>query len=275
MNDVQTFISRQPATANLMIDSVDRSSGTWGNFTINRTNSILNGFFHRLGATEVVLEWNEPNIQGGASNVNSTITVTVGATTSSVVVPDGFYTVETAFEALIAALTAANIPTATWTFTPLNGTYFLNAGVGIDFSVANTPLARRMDIYNLAADGTPSRVVSKPDLRPYRYIDIVSPNLTYNQRLKDASTAQLVRDVLVRWYFAWDDPPVLDGDGFPILMGYTPFTLRRLYSPPKQIRWENNMPVGQIKFEVYGNNGALITSNDDVQFLMTIQASED
>jgi hypothetical protein len=258
-----------------MIDSADRSSGTWGNFTINRTNSILNGFFHRLGATEVVLEWNEPNIQGGLNSVNSRITVTVGATTSSVIIPDGFYTVETAFESLIAVLTAANIPTATWTFTPFEGVYFLSAGVGIDFSVADTPLARRMDIYNPGADNTPARQVTKPDLRPYRYIDIVSPNLTYNQRLKDASTASLVRDVLVRWYFAWDDQPVLDADGFPILMGYTPFTLRRLFSPPKQIKWENNMPVGQIAFEVYGNNGVLIKSDDDVQFLMTIQASED
>jgi hypothetical protein len=270
MSQIPRVQIRQPATANLMVDSSDRSSGTWGNFTINRTNSILNGFFHRIGVTEMVLEWNQTNVIEGK---NSAVTVTVATTTTTVNIPQGFYTVSEAFAALVEALTAAAFPGATWTFTNVFGVWQLSAGV--NYAVGNTPLAIQLDLYNPALDGIPSRPVEKPDLRPYRYIDIVSPSLTYNQKLKDASTAPDVRDVLVRWYFAWDEQPVLDADGFPILMGYTPFAARRLYSPPKQIRWENNMPVGQIKFEVYGDNGVLITTNDDDNFLMTLQACED
>jgi hypothetical protein len=271
MSQIPRVQIRQPATANLMVDSADRSSGYYGDFTINRTNSILNGFFHRIGVTEMVLEWNQPNITPDAN----TVTVVVGGTPYSVGLATGFYTVESAFAALLVQLNNTVIPgITTWTFTLIDGIYELGADVA--FAVANTPLAVKLNIYNTAFDAADARPVIRPDLRPYRYIDIISPNLTYNQKLKDASTALDVRDVLVRWYFAWDEAPVLDGNGFPILMGYTPFSARRIYSPPKQIRWENNMPVGQIKFEVYGDDGNLVTrtlaSNN---FLMTLQACED
>lgn len=272
---IQHVQIRQPATANLMVDSADRTSGTWGNFSISRNNSLLNGFFHRVGTTELVLEWNQPNINEVVlSGVNqATVTVTVASVAYTVTIPTGFYTVEEAFAALIALLTAAGVPGATWTFSKIDGLNTLSAGV--DFAVSDTPLARRLDIYQVAADGDPARVVTKPDLRPYRYIDFVSAQLTYNQKLKDASTAPIVHDVLARWYFAWDTPPNLDGDGFPILMGYTPFVVRRTFSPPKQIRWENNMPIGQILFQVYNPQGSVIATNDENNFLMTLQVSED
>lgn len=277
MNDdrIQRVQIRQPATANLMVDSEDRTIGTWGNFTINRPNSLLNGFFHRVGATEIVLEWNEPNIQGLTVNgvALSAITVVVGGTPYTVNLPTGFYTVSSAFAALVGLLTTAAIPGATWAFTLLEGLWYLDAGVA--YSVVSSPLALRMGIYDTGFDGEPARIVYAPDLRPYRYIDFVSSQLTYNQRLKDASTAPMVHDVLARWYFAWDQPPSLDADGFPILMGYNPFVVRRTFSPPKQIRWESNMPIGQINFQVYNDEGALISLNDDNAFLMTLQISED
>ena len=272
---IQHVQIRQPATANLMVDSADRTSGTWGNFSISRNNSLLNGFFHRVGTTELVLEWNQPNINEVVlSGVNqATVTVTVASVAYTVTIPTGFYTVEEAFAALVALLTAESISGATWTFTKIDGLNTL--GAGVDFAVSDTPLARRLDIYQPGADGVPARVVTKPDLRLYRYIDFVSAQLTYNQKLKDASTAPIVHDVLARWYFAWDSPPSLDGDGFPILMGYTPFVVRRTFSPPKQIRWENNMPIGQILFQVYNPLGSVIATNDENNFLMTLQVSED
>jgi len=55
---------RYPATANLMIDSSDRNTtrnpSAW-DFQITKNQSIQNGFFTRVGTTEVVLEWCEPN----------------------------------------------------------------------------------------------------------------------------------------------------------------------------------------------------------------------
>ena len=92
--------------------------------------------------------------------------------------------------------------------------------------------------------------------------------------MKDASTAKIVRDVLVRWYFAFDQPPTLDKYGFPILMGYTAFCLRRTYSPPKQIRWESNMPLGNLAFQLYDPSGNLVEMDAASSWGMTLQVSE-
>ena len=268
---------RQPATANLMVDSKDRSSGTFSNFTITRPNSILNGFFNRIGTTEVVLEWNTPNI---GTFYGDTITITVVGDVGSphtLTIPEGFYTVSQAFAVLVEELNALAIAGQTWTFTQTTpGVYSLASGDS-DFAIANTPLAVKMDLYHPEYDALPARPVYSPDLRPYRYLDFISRTLTYNQDLKDASTALNVRDVLCRWYFTWDTPPTLDADDFPIYMGYTQFAVRRTFSPPKQIRWDNIQPVGQLSFEIYDDTGNLLNPTIDGfknNFLMTLQVSE-
>ena len=102
----------------------------------------------------------------------------------------------------------------------------------------------------------------------------MSNQLTNNQSVKDASTAANVRDVLVRWYFDYDNQTPTDEYGYPILMGYSPFYLRRLYNPPKQIQWQSNIPVGNLSFQLYNNNGLLQSVVPETQFLMTLQISE-
>jgi hypothetical protein len=120
-----------------------------------------------------------------------------------------------------------------------------------------------------------ARLYGLPDLRRYRYIDIVSSQLTYNQDLKDAATTQIVRDILCRWYFAYDQFADVDQYGFPIFMGYEPFVVRRTFSPPKQIRWDNIQPIGQLSFEVYDDNqNQILIDSPQTNFLMTLQVSE-
>ena len=264
---------RQPSTANLMIDSVDRGNqGTWGNFTISKKQSLFNGFFTRLGVTEVVLEWCQPNIIAGYNDVFS---ITVAGTPYTVTVPEGLYTVEDLLDKLVTLLDAAAIPSiaATWQIDVIDGLVYLLNTNSINFVVNITPLTLGLGIAGNSSTAG-AVLIDCPDIRIYRYIDITSAQLTYNQDLKDASTAEIVRDVLCRWYFAWDTPPALDGYGFPILMGYTKFVVRRLYNPPKQIKWDTSQPVGQISFEVYDDDGLLITLPYDNNFLMTVQASE-
>lgn len=98
--------------------------------------------------------------------------------------------------------------------------------------------------------------------------------LTYNQAVKDASTSPNERDVLCRWYFDYDNQTPTDGYGFPILMGYAPFCLRRLFNPPKQIQWETNIPVGNLSFQLYDDDGTLVPVNSRTEYLMTLQVSE-
>lgn len=279
---------RQPSTANLMIDSADRDAAVYplpNDFTIQRQNSILNGFFTRIGTTEVVLEWFAPNINA-TNNTFSIIYGGVPVFAQGALIP-GFYNQAEALEALAAALTIITTP-VTWsvvTSTPAvpgNGsTAFLvpSAPILVDLT---GPLITFLDLQRAAPIATPVDNTGNPiiapvaDLRPFRYIDFVSSQMTYNQALKDSSTAQIVRDVLARWYFAFDNPPALDQYNFPILMGYSPFCLRRTFSPPKQIRWETNMPLGNLSFQLYGPNGDLILlpAISRTNWLMTLQVSE-
>jgi hypothetical protein len=105
----------------------------------------------------------------------------------------------------------------------------------------------------------------------------VSEDLTYAQDLKDSSTQIINRDVIVRWYFSDDTPEQLDAYGFPILMGYTQFSRRRLYNPPKQIKWDRDLPLGNLRFTLYDQDGNLPFTrvpSDSTNWLMTLQLSE-
>ena len=272
---------RQPSTANLMIDSNDRNSGNFpssGNFTIQKNASILNGFFTRIGLTELVLDWYVPNIQTG---FNDTLTVTVGGSgggTYSAVLTQGMYTVA---GCLGYAIQLLNNQQASFVFS-VSSTYGI---CEIRCSPAGAPATYRNLTFTitplLALLGITAGIASEPTIVPenaniqlYRYLDFVSPELTYAQDLKDGTTATQVRTVIARWYMSWDNPPPLDALGFPVLMGYTAFQTRRLFNPPKQIRWEPNLPIGNLSFQVYTPGGGTPFTNTNFDWLMTLQVSE-
>jgi len=266
---------RQPSTANLMIDSADRpnpSTSSPFDFQITRRNSILNGYFTRIGTTEVVLEWGEPNIIDGeiildvsGASLRSTETLTI------------FNTFVTMAELLdeIASVTFNGV---TFSVVQKGPSTTIEASGG-KFQFVSSPLGLQaaLSIGGGLADFKFVGVDAVPDLRLYRYIDFVSPNITYAQDLKDSSTQLINRDVLCRWYMAEDQPETRDIYGFPILMGYEPFFRRRLFNPPKQIKWDSNLPLGNIQFQVYDDSGDLLevsTQLPQTNFLLTLQASE-
>jgi len=263
---------RNPATANLLIDSIDRSTGTSANFVIRKDYSILNGFFHRIGVSEIILDWCVDNIS--AATDNNTFQVTTPAGTYTATLNDGSYTVEMALNAIVTLLNAA---------AGIGVTFSITAGVGYSilhgtapFTVLETNLSQQLNI--VAGVNSVDQPVSCPVLLPYTYIDIVSPELTYNQSLKDATTNYFEQNVLYRWYLAWDGPAPVDGLGYPILQGYQRFVVRRVLPFPKQIRWENNIPIGQLSFQVYSSQGTLLlpsqTQNGEFEWKMTCLVSE-
>ena len=289
---------RQPSTANLMADSQDRTaiSASAADFTISRNNSILNGFFTRVGVTEVVLEWFQRNVIG---DEDASFSFIESGSPDEVLtnVPAGFYTVETLVQEIAKQMTAESATTGqTRTYTAgSNGTSdaFITVTGSYTFTFSPTPgfdvypqklgftmnVAKKTNYVGSAVANTLGNGWT-PDLRLYRYIDITSSSLTYNQNLKDASTAQSIDNILCRWYFADDTPAPLDGYGFPILQGYTSFVQRRQFSPPKQIRWDPTMPIGQMNFRVTytppGTTSVPQTLPDTTAFdwLMTLQVSE-
>jgi hypothetical protein len=292
---------RQPSTANLMADSQDRTQGTSAaDFTISRNNSILNGFFTRIGVTEVVLEWFEPNISAEAG-ISFQFKESGSATLLTTSIPAGFYTVQSLLIAMATNMTstsAASGASRTYTSAGISssgvpgrisatGTYYFVDSSAIGFNPIPQRLGFSTGAASIAINHFVGEVITNvggngwtPDLRLYRYIDITSSSLTYNQDLKDASTAQSVDNILARWYFDWDSQPTLDGYGYPIFQGYSAFCTRRTFTPPKQVKWESNMPIGQLQFRVThtppGVNNTPQTLPDTTQFdwLMTLQVSE-
>ena len=287
---------RQPATANLMIDSADRDDSypTCFDFQIVKPASIMNGFFSRVGTTEVVLEWCEHNITESDTYKNNAIVFDLSMNSPSQPAPitttidlsGGFYTVAETLDAIVAKLNDLS-GTTTMTFAIVKvGGYVKLEATGGSFSI---PIAGQLNAGSILANQlqivqeslVTFRQISCPDLRPFRYIDFVSQQLTYNQDLKDATSNNIVRDVLCRWYFDDDVPEQLDTYGFAILMGYKQFCRRRLFNPPKQIRWSNNMPVGNISFQLYGwvpyvglGLQPIESDGEDTNWLMTLQMSE-
>ena len=259
---------RVPATANLMIDSADRPQdissnivpSNFSDFQITRSQSLINGYFTRIGTTEVAFEWCFPNIT--PNNNSLTFTGSGGETFDmSGNFLTGLYDVSGVLNEVITLLNAGN-PDYTFEAITLGNQTVIqctdnNTAQQVPIKPVPSVLAFQLD---LQAAGSPTGnnfyeawIVECPDLRPYRYIDIVCEQLTSVQDVKDTSTNIINRDVLCRWYMCEDEPEEYDILGFPLLMGYRHFCRRRIFNPPKQIKWEQNLPVGNLRFALYGN----------------------
>jgi hypothetical protein len=268
---------RQPSTANLMISSLDRNLTVYPNpfdFQITKKASILNGFFTRIGVTEVCLDWCVHNLDD--ANGTNSLTIDLSGNPGTVItLPTGNYTVEEALDALVVALNAET-PTTDQTFSITTFPVSLEVDVG-NFQILQTNQGDLADALDIEMAAPADNVYCLcPNLQPFSYIDFVSNQLTYAQDLKDSSTTEFDRDVLCRWYFAEDVQESYDGYGFPILMGYKRFFRRRIFSPPKQIRWEPNLPIGNLSFQVYTDQKEIIQNSDTegTAWYMTLQVSE-
>jgi hypothetical protein len=236
---------RMPSTANLLIDSKDSDDPGIGTFIIQKPRALMNGYFTRLAVTEVALQWAQPNIRTGISDT-ITLILTSGPTSITSTLPQGSYTVADVLNKIVTDCSGV--------ITGLNVT-----GVGANcrlaatgaFSVASSTLATSLGI---SLPSSTSHSFTATNLNTISYLDLTCNDLTYNQQLKDATSNPSVADVVVRWYMTWDTPPPLDQYGFPIEMGYKPFFCRRSFAFPKQIRWNNNQPIGNLTFRTYVND---------------------
>lgn len=306
---------RMPSTANLQVDSTDRYildlSGTlykktydppvW-NFNIQRKQSIFNGFFKRISTTEVVLDWDIPAISSAIGNKDLTFDISGSGTLISITfanqqphsvacIIDGMLTYLNDLSGASGYYFKFQTPSPLLPCQNQLTCYDTMTNTQQYFRVQNQTLAVQLDLYRGKTTDTFGPYLlylepTGPDLRPFEYIDFVSPSLTYAQDLKDTSTNLRYVDVLCRWYFTYDAENQYDKYNFPIFMGYAPFSIRRAFNPPKQIKWESNLPVGQLQFQIYGELCAKdiarnrpyklvdITSYN-TEYLMTFQVSED
>jgi hypothetical protein len=279
---------RFPSQANLLIDSRDRQGfsdvafgnarpdQTSANFTINKSNSIMNGYFTRIAPTEVNLDWCVDNINQYWDNAllrfQPSLLAGAAISTINIGISNGKYTTAQALKQTISSFNAnATASTSQLTLSTIGaGGIFRGGEVSLQmFSTATiTPyrvvddnLAQQLDLQGRTATYVSSvsqTAIGCPKILPTSYIDFLSPNLTYNQNLKDATTSLTTNDILFRWYLAWDSPEPLDEYGYPIYQGYKSFIQRREIPFPKQIGWKANQPIGQLAFQVADDQGRVL-----------------
>ena len=228
------------------------------NFTISNKNNILTGFFTRMAVNEVVLFWGRPNI---LLDTNDRFSILVGSTIYTAILTTGNYTVKEALDAIVTGLNTATA-TAQYSITSsVPGSVQLSRSTG-QFAILSTPLSLQLN-FSTSTSGLPFNfsagfVCYSPFLLNDSYIDITSNSLTYCQDLKDGSTSLNSRDILYRWNFGWDEDPLYDAYGYPILQGYKEFNARRSIPFPKQIKWDNIQPIGQINLQIYDSEGSIL-----------------
>lgn len=283
--------TRPSASANFFVDSTNRvgfPTSTPADFTINKKQSLFNGFFNRIAVNEIVLNWGLPNIAAYWGNNTITIENDTTAVQFPVTIADGFYRVVDLLEYIADEVNtqavAAGDPLRLQVQYAIGEVQLVSVGVGNDpFIVLAGKLASQLYPSTKIGVATPALPTYAPLILGTKYIDIVSQQLTYNQDLKDNTTSDYNRDVLYRWYFTYDNVPVAydyitaqiaPGDAgapvpypptfaqvltdIPIIEGYTSFVSRRTPPVVKQIRWSPEQPIGQVTFQVYDDSGKII-----------------
>jgi hypothetical protein len=277
---------RPSATALFCIDSKDRydnfqqaSVGTISPyaFQITSNQSLVNGFFRRLALTEIVFPYYIANINTRTNRLS--ISKNGGAFQTLTIATLGFYSPTQIAAIIQAGLLAAPFSFAAGTTcTYSEGRFTIQTG-GTDTialrraTFAGGATVNQFQLIDLMGFNTALALVASGVLiskvtrcRYTEFVDIVCSQLTYNQDLKDGSSATLVKDSLARVYIETEDSfvqPYWNGttqiiaqDDIP---GTYPFTINRKFPHPKQIQWNNTQPIGNLIFEVYDDKGDLLS----------------
>ena len=162
---------RPPASAHLMIDSLDRYptqfagfqqqsvalSQPGNNFKIESQEALIYGYFTRLGITQAYLKYNVPTVVDASANFSDTSGAVIGNNRFSIQqvagavltvnIPQGFYTPQTLADAVNVQLAASPAPYNTYTMAWNNATNSLRiaSNNGQNFFVSPT-------IFNAATD---------------------------------------------------------------------------------------------------------------------------
>ena len=256
-------------------------------FSLIRNASLINGYMTRLAVSEVVFPWTYPNINNNTNLIKITVVESFGDPVEALILLDtGFYT-----PAALAAQITTKIQEHTTFFLMTYGqdnlprfSYSMSGGIGNTISFE--PL-----VYGVTyTDGPVNIIWDKPDTvkqlfdvlgftnlnnlpenaatgemslaQAVRYIDIVSPQLTANQGLPDATSQPVGNSALCRLYLGDGYTPT---QGIPVSdpkfspPGCAPFVIYRQFAAPKQIHWNTIRPVsGRIQFQVLDDNGEIL-----------------
>lgn len=307
-----TVTTRPSSTALLCIDSEDRYKDylvsranltTPYSFSIQKNESIMNGFFTRIGVTEVVFPWVIPNINPKTNRIFLRYQLGAGPIAVALItlVP-GFY-IPSALASAIQVAVRAVAPAAgdlgsfTMTYGADNFPIFQYNSNQVGTKVAFDPLPYNnfvvapgfypfpevtKQLYDVLGFTTSQNSITPLPpggidfqggltyAQSTRYFDIVCTQLTANQPLKDTMTQAVARDVLCRIYVGdaiGVQSTVVASSATFSPPGCAPTTIYRNFSHPKQIAWSPDCPIaGFLQFDVYDDTGAPLSESDPFSF---------
>jgi hypothetical protein len=274
---VDTVKTRPSSTAILAVNSADRyPSGIAPqivsqvtspyNFTINTAQPFISGFFTRVALTEVLFPYFIPNINEFSTKMYINYSANGNAPFTQLLITfdtTGFYEfadIATELQVQLRAATGNNSFTCNYAgyvfdvnvagsakfwFTPYYRPAFPDQRGLYEMMNWTTALTGQAGASNQAQSGIPTLLFTK-------YVDIVCDNLTTVQDVRDSSTSQRSKNVLCRLYFDATSATPLDPTKE---FGASPFTIYRDFNTPKYIKWEQNLPIGSLSFQVYNDCG--------------------
>lgn len=300
---------RPPAVAVLSIDSRDRvvidpatgyriDTTTPNEIYINRQQTLVQGFFTRLGLTELSMQWNVPNVIDNGPCKNNTLLLERSATAGTGVVTgtykisinEGFYTPnELAAEITDNLNTASAFGSADWLCSYAERDLLNNcnvftitcnpAGAAVYFRIRPENFASNDDLCNVMGFSYPPKVFgisitgSFSSMLYTPYFDIVSANITKKQNVRDNSTNAITgQNLLTRVYLVQSDVTTqrertpIPGAADCNIIGTRPFTLYRQYSLPKQIYWDTKEFIGVIDLRLVDYKGRTLYSPPEQSF---------
>jgi hypothetical protein len=281
--------ARAPASAHLLIDSLDRypvgnpgaksppvTSSAW---TLQLPQYVLNGYFTRLAVTQIQFQWNLPTIITGYNNI---LIVQQPTAPSIAIIPQGWYSPPDLATAITTALAAATTPPTsaiTCTYNALNKNFVLTSAAAFRIPPADNNNAKQFGSttgLQYTGPATATTVVGGvPTMLATRFIDMRSSYLTKNQRVKDVTTLpqNIVSDVIARIY-ATAPNTTTAGITTPYI---APWIMNISYPVPKYIRWNVEEPISNFTLELLDENGQPLpwTQTAGCEYALTLIASED
>lgn len=302
--DEKVKTARAPASAHLLIDSLDRykngyptaldpptSSSAW---TLQLKSYVLNGYFTRLAVTQVQFQWNLPTI---ITDYNDEFIVSQGGVLSVATIPPGWYDYVSLAAMITTRLAAATpappVAVVTCAYNEQFDAFSLATAGGGLTTIADVPsniLSKRFGIttglqYGSLGTGTALVIGSVPTMLATRFIDIRSSYLTKNQKVKDFTTLpeNIVSDIIARVYAM---PPNTTSAGKNVDYGTgttenifgRPWIMNISYPVPKYIRWNSAEPISNFSIELLDDGGFPLYDLSTAtlcEYSITMIASED
>ena len=271
---------------------ISNQTSPYSQVSLSSNQNLLNGFFTRIALTEIKLPWTMPTVSG--RNKQMTIWDDQGSGTwisTTIQCSSGWQDPFTMASSVQASLKGLVDNSFTCIYDPLQHAFVMASNsstkfylqpcpqTSMDKSLQNTNRITIFEMMNWQstsqANAQTSLTSGVPTMLSTQFVDVVCEQLTYNQDVKDADTGTITRDVIARVYLTPDQTTPQVGTSFTYTpqggsattafyteswVGSEPFQVYRQFAFPKQIKWSPNMPVGNLVFNLYDDQGLPLTT---------------